>query len=407
MKTIHYLFFGALLLGASCTGSQLDTEKIVREYNYIAGTQTIGAKYKFTEKPVLVESAERIEAMGSNILKIALYHHNPIDGGETEVSESFKGASPLKLVSEEPIIKAVLDMNFTYNLIWTSTPQVDWTDGMSNEESDREYQSIKELAEYFLTNYKGSGKKFFIGHWEGDWLLLGNYSRDQEKNDPVRIQGMIDWYHIRQKAIDDARNNISSDVEVFHYLELNRVNVAMRNNFDRIVNRVLPYVDVDYVSYSSYESTSEEVSGYDYKELKDYLFTSLDYIEKQMKPKESIKGKRVFLGEYGYNLPIVKDSPVDQAYCTLNTIQAGIEWGCPFILYWEMYDNEGSGFWMVDKNNVEQPVYKVHEAYYSAMKDFVRTFTIANKRAPNTDEFKEKAIECIINLRSNLTNTTK
>jgi hypothetical protein len=72
-----------------------------------------------------------------------------------------------------------------------------------------------------------------------------------------------------------------------------------------------------------------------------------------------------------------------------------------------MYDNEGSGFWMVDKNNVEQPVYKVHEAYYSAMKDFVREFIQVNKRAPNTDEFKEKAIECITNLRSNLTNTIK
>jgi hypothetical protein len=82
-----------------------------------------------------------------------------------------------------------------------------------------------------------------------------------------------------------------------------------------------------------------------------------------MKPKKSIKGKRVFIGEYGYNLPIVNNSPNDQAYCALNTIQAGIEWGCPFILYWEMYDNTDTGFWMVDRNNVEQPVYKVHEAY--------------------------------------------
>jgi hypothetical protein len=398
-KALCNMFIGALLLGASCTGFQPDTEKIVREYNYIAGTQTIGAMYKFTEEPVLLETAGRIETMGSNILKISLNHRNPIDGGETAVSDPFKGASPLTLVSKEPTLKAVLDMDFTYIMLWTYTPQVDWADGMTEEESNREYQSIKELTEYFLTNYKGSGKKFFIGHWEGDWMLLGNYSRDQEKVDAVRIQGMIDWYSVRQKAIDDARSNISSDVEVFHYLELNRVNVALRNNCDRIVNRVLPHVDVDYVSYSSYESTSEEVSGYDYDELKKKLFASLDYIEKQMKPKESIKGKRIFIGEYGYNLPIVNNSPADQAHCALNTIQAGIEWGCPFILYWEMYDNEGSGFWMVDKNNVEQPVYKAHEAYYHAMRNYVRKFVQSHKRAPEADEFRQEAISCIAGLK--------
>jgi hypothetical protein len=213
---------------------------------------------------------------------------------------------------------------------------------------------------------------------------------------------MIDWYNIRQKAIDDARSNISSDVEVFHYLELNRVNVALRNNFDRIANRVLPYVNVDYVSYSSYESTSEEVSGYDLDSLRNQLFASLDYIEKQMKPKENITGKRVFIGEYGYELAIVNNSLVDQALCALNTIQIGIEWGCPFILYWEMYDNTNMGFCMVDRHNVEQPVYKAHEAYYATMKDYVRTYIQSHKHTPDTDEFRKEAIKCIVGLKNNL-----
>jgi hypothetical protein len=355
--------------------------------------------YKFTEKPTLLETAERIITMGSNVLKISL---NPIEG-ETEIPETFRLASPLTLVTEEPTLKAALDMDFTYILLWVTTPHVNWADGMSEAELEMEYKSMKELSEYLLTHYKGSGKKFYLGHWEGDWLLLGNYSKTQERIDSIRIKGMTDWYNIRQKAIEEAGKQIVSDVEVFHYLELNRVNIALREDGDRIVNRVLPYVDVDYVSYSSYESTGE---GYDYDKLKTHLFASLDYIEKQMKPKDNIKGKRVFLGEYGFNLPKVSESPAEQAYCALNVIQAGIEWGCPFILYWEFYDNEGSGFWMIDKNNVEQPVYKVHEAYYSAMKDYVGEFVSSHKRVPNVEEYKQKATEYIINLKNKQQITT-
>ena len=42
----------------------------VDAFNYVIGTQTIGATYKFTQESVLVETARAILDMGSNILKI-------------------------------------------------------------------------------------------------------------------------------------------------------------------------------------------------------------------------------------------------------------------------------------------------------------------------------------------------
>ncbi|MDR1153649.1 MAG: hypothetical protein LBL04_02975, partial [Bacteroidales bacterium] len=170
------------------------------EYNFVVGTQTIGAgsQYKFTEKPVLIETAERILAMGSNILKI---HLNP----DTETPANFRQASPLVLASQESTFKALLEMNFTYYLLWVmDTPGVEWRNGMSAKELELEYQSVRELVEYFRDRFRGTGKKFYIGHWEGDWLLLSNLGDAQERVDPTRIQGMIDWYNIRQKAVDDA-----------------------------------------------------------------------------------------------------------------------------------------------------------------------------------------------------------
>jgi hypothetical protein len=397
-KILQFGWFLALLF-TSCKTSPERAEKTFGEYNYVVGTQTIaaGSQYKFTEKPVLLETAERILAMGSNILKIYL---NP----DPETPERFRQSSPLLLASQESTFKALLEMNFTYNLLWVmDTPGVSWTDGMSEEELEMEYQSIRELAEYFRTHFRGTGKKFYIGHWEGDWLLLSGYDDTQERIAPERIQGMIDWYNIRQKAVDDAVNAAVSDVEVFQYLELNCVIPAMKNGFDRIVNKVLPYVDVDYVSYSSWESTIEVLSerGYEYREMKDILFHVLDYIEKNMKAKDRIKGKRVFIGEYGFP----QDDgyyPEKQAYCALNVMKAGIEWGCPFILYWEIYDNEGRGFWMIDKNNVEQPVYKVHQAFCEEIRNYVRAHINSNGNAPDAVEFRNRAIQIISGLQDNL-----
>jgi hypothetical protein len=389
----------------SCKTSPERTEKTLGEYNFVVGTQTIaaGSQYKFTEKPVLIETAERILAMGSNILKISLNPAWQENAYDQETPESFRQASPLTLASQEATMKALLEMDFTYHLLWVTTPGVDWTDGMSEEESDMEYQSIRELVEYFKTHFRGTGKKFYIGHWEGDWLLLGSFDDTQERIDPARIQGMIDWYNIRQKAVDDAVNAVVSDVEVFQYLELNRVIPAMKNGFDRIVNRVLPYADVDYVSYSSWESTIEALSerGYAYQEMKDTLFHVLDCIEKNMKVKDRIKGKRVFIGEYGFP----QDGgyyPEKQAYCSLNVMKAGIEWGCPFILYWEIYDNEGRGYWMIDKNNVEQPVYKAHRAFCEEMKAYVRSSIESEQHVPDVVEFRDRAVRVISELQNDV-----
>lgn len=388
----HFLYLSILigLFFNSCSITEQEAEMIANGYNYIIGTQTIGAKYKFTDKPVLVETSDRILEMGSNILKIAL---NPVEA-DVEQAE-FKHASPLQLITESEVIKEVLAKDFRYIFMWVTTPGVKWADGMDEDEIQLEYKSMYEFSRYLLDHYEGTGKSFYLGHWEGDWLLLGSYSRTQKTVDPVRIQGMIDWYNIRQRAIEDARKDNMSDVSVYHYAELNRVNPALYYGYDRIVNRILPNIDVDYVSYSSYESTSEEVNGADYNELKGYLFKSLDYIESNLKHRNDIVGKRVFIGEFGFDLPLVGKDSEEQARRAFNVIRASIEWGCPFCLYWEMYDNEGEdkGFWMIDNNNIKQPVYNRYHQFYKDMYDYVYNYALENGTSPTVEEYGAAALD--------------
>ena len=59
-----------LFMLLSCNNNNLDVD--LKEFNYIIGTQTVGAKYKFTEETNLVETAKAIHEMGSNILKFSL-----------------------------------------------------------------------------------------------------------------------------------------------------------------------------------------------------------------------------------------------------------------------------------------------------------------------------------------------
>lgn len=71
LKTVIYLVTSGYIC-LSCTNGN-NFEKEINSYNYVIGTQTVGAKYKFTEETNLVETAVEIRKMGSLfMLKMSL-----------------------------------------------------------------------------------------------------------------------------------------------------------------------------------------------------------------------------------------------------------------------------------------------------------------------------------------------
>jgi len=81
-------------------------------------------------------------------------------------------------------------------------------------------------ATHLITKYQGTGKSFFIGHWEGDWAIRHNY------RDPVDPQRAA-WFRYSlsemQRAIDTAKMDNAdlvggmAGVKVWGYGEVNRV----------------------------------------------------------------------------------------------------------------------------------------------------------------------------------------
>lgn len=366
-------------------------------FNFVIGTQTIGPHYQFTSESKLVETAQAIRTMGSNSLKITLIPSlYGIDAGGLDYDYA-------RLVSEEPSFRKVLNMDFAYIFLWQETAgEIVDGNGLTETERQREYERTHALARHLLTQYSGTGKAFFIGHWEGDWRLINDenhyYDATRATLPEDRVQGMIDWLDVRQQAVDDARADTPhADVAVYHYVEVNRIREAMAG-LDRLTNRVLPFTNVDFVSYSCYDAIESETTE---TALRDSLHAALDYIEMHLPMKAELPfEKRVFIGEYGfplYNLWEYPDAAAEQKRRSSWLMKAAIDWGTPFVLYWQMYDNEHnpdygySGFWLIDHERREQPLYGLHQSFYEQMSAWRNNYLRREGREPAWEDFREQA----------------
>jgi hypothetical protein len=394
-------------------------------FNYIVGTQTIGATYQFTEASVLVETAQAILDMGSNLLKFTLgrdYQRMMLKPSKAAYPETmqyllnqgsdarnmprikFPGASVeappenpavqtlTDLARNEPSYRRVFSMPFAYYVIWmyAFTPRW-WFTGFSAEQQHKEYREVYELVAHLLKTYNGTGKTFFLGHWEGDWHLRPDLNTQTDAGvRPESLQGMIDWLNTRQRAIDDAKQRTPHrEVRVYHYTEVNHVSAVSMAGRPSVTNRVLPRTNVDFVSYSAYDSLDD---------ISNKIPRALDYIEAKLPPKTGIAGKRVFIGEYGFAAHTFPEPERDRR--SRQVMRIGLEWGCPFVLCWQMYNNEFSngvenGYWLIDNHGVKQPLWHTLADFYGEARRYAATIKRQSGRLPAAAEFRRFALNLL------------
>lgn len=384
------LILGMTLLAAAAWGEKGDT------FLYVAGTQTVAPKYGFTREDRLIETAKAIRHMGSNVLKIHMAKEYATT--YTGLPKSSEIHSLTDLAAKEPSYRAVFDMPFGHYLLWVYpfASGLSWQDGFTEAEQKVEYEEIYAFVRHLLTQYNRTGKTFYLGHWEGDWYLHPGYDITKDPS-PVALQGMIDWLNTRQKAVDAAkRDTPHTDVQVWHYTEVNLAQKAMRGG-KTLTNDVLPKTQVDFVSYSSYDSLIGEGET-----LRANLKKALDYIETKLPAKPGVPGKRVFIGEYGF--PRINVGPEKQATLSRDVIQAALEWGCPFALYWQMYCNEVTpegkhrGFWLIDEKGEKQSVYHLHHKFLTQAQQWVAVHRKKKKRMPTFEEYRKHALSLLKNI---------
>lgn len=350
-------------------------------FNYGIGTQTFSPLYQFTAQTKLVETAKAIQGMGSTTIKFFLGKGFDKQYGLTLPPSITNLAA---LAQNEPSCRAVLDMPFQQYVLWAYcfTSPGWWADGFSAQEKQAEYCEIYDLTRYFLTHYANSGKCFYLGHWEGDWYLLPGYNASIIPS-PMAIQGMRDWLITRQQAVDDAkRDTPHRGVDVFAYTEVNRVRDAMEGKL-RVINTVVPHVtNLDFVSYSSYDMQDLSPAA---------IIATLNYAEGQIPTNKvgSISGKRIFIGEYGWGA----EPPDIQETRSRHYAQTLLGWGSPFVLWWEMFNNEPDRYFhLINPKGEKTANYYFHQRFLNAAKLWVAEFKQANGRIPTTKEYQNWAV---------------
>ena len=397
MKVNRYLIFCMLLSSGLLFGQKVNYDPIfeLEDYNFVLGTHSIAGRYQFTNESKLMEIAKHTRGMGSNILKISLGKRSPKSYGMPEK----KVETTLELFQSIPDYKEGFDMDFKYIFAWVhSLTDVKWKQRINKAEEKKLYDEMFEFASYLLEDYNNSGKTFMIGNWEGDWLLHSGYNRNMTPS-KKHIKNMTKWFQIRQKAIDDAKRKVKhTNVSIYHYIEVNLVLKGMQGE-TCISKDILPKVDVDFVSYSSYESIKNKT----YQEKKLALEEAFAFIEKQLKPKKGLPFKRrAYLGEYGYHANSKKPKTFQKQFDeTKEIMQIALELNIPFALHWQMYNNEydkngnSKQMSLINEQGEKRPLYYLHQNYYKRMNGYLKTYKKEHSAYPSSEEFKKKAIKAL------------
>jgi len=369
----------------------------LEDYNFVLGTNGIGGKYKFTNESKLVEQSRHIRGMGSNIIKISLGKKSPKSYGLRNIGAQ----TTLELFKSVPDYKRVFDMDFKYVMAWVHTcTGIKWKRNINNYEERQLYNEMYEFARYILKEYNNSGKTFMIGNWEGDWLLHPGYNRNATPPQN-HVDNMTKWFQIRQRAIDDAKAKIEhNNVELYHYIEVNLVKKGLKGE-TCITEDILPKVDVDFVSYSSYESTKNRT----FEEKKTILIELLNYIEGQLKPKENLPfTRRAFIGEYGYHANETKASQDKQYDETKEIMEISLELDLPFALHWQMYNNEykkngnSKNMSLINEKGEKRRLYYLHQNYYKKMNAYLKEYKKEHNTYPEQKVFNDEALNVLRSL---------
>lgn len=345
--------------------------------NFFLGTQALfgpnwtryraapfsGRQYSEPGYDMLTEFRESVVSTGMNHFKFKLSTNACESYALSCSSSAITNLTQLAQVSE--IADTLADSRLKWYHIWTYS----WSlrnkldEDFSEDQVAREYAEVFELTTHLLQTYQNTGKVFMLGNWEGDWELMWasgcrvNGAYDFSCVPSVEIVSKyVQWGQVRQAAISDARNAMNAQgVNVLYYMEFN----LGKENFQdhpqvagmarpTMVNSVVPFVNPDMLSYSSYKSTNSymkhEGQWFNQTGTDQDFFRILDHAESKLGDVAStdltpILGdleRRVFIGEYAPVRSFEADLFVPSA---AQMIRASLEWGCPFVLHWEIFDN--------------------------------------------------------------------
>jgi hypothetical protein len=329
------------------------------------GVAHVGGKYHLTDQDFLNEGADQLLSLGTRVIKAWFV------GWSTPDNYDFNSRWPrvrsMVELAKTPYYQSLFEKPFsTFILEAYAFGREDdyWRTGITDRDAADETRQFEELTTYLLKTYQGTGKTFILQTWEGDHAIRGDYTETTVPTERA-ISGMIRWLNARQEGVERGRR--AAPVEgcrVYHAAEVNYVAMAMEGRAT-VASHVVPHTRCDLYSYSAYDTC---VDGKRFR-------ATLDYLAAQAPDSAAFGARNVYIGEFG--IPENEYGTPASLAATRRTVQEALAWGCPYVVYWQLYDNECRrgksdepgdcpGFWLIKPSGKKS-------ALWGLMRDLLRS----------------------------------
>lgn len=303
-----------------------------------------GAYAPSTERPFLAAGAHDASKLGARTLKVYLTPEY-----RTKYPQAWPDVRSLAELAATPAFRALFDGPFDTFVVTTYSFALGVGDPWRGSDDERLYDAeadeLEALTRHLLTTYRGTGKRFVLQNWEGDWALLAGEG-PTTRVDPARAGRMARWLEARQTGVARAREAVAEQgVTVRHAVE---VNLVLDASGSRVLDDVLPLTCVESVSYSAWEALAVDTAH----ALEAQQRTIAAQVERAIARIRGVVGSdvEVFLGEVGF---AEREHPRGHVAPLLDSTLATAErLGLSRAVYWQVYDNECSaggcrGLWLV------------------------------------------------------------
>jgi hypothetical protein len=320
---------------------------VPRDLSRRLGTAHVAGRYHFTEKPFLIEGAERVHSLGLGGIK--LWFGNVERGYSFNSEWNLPAAYTFKDLAQHPYFVAAFDLPFAVIALEVYAAQPPQTAGRGAIDLlDPKYDcsvdetQIYELARHLLQTYRDRDVTFLLQNWEGDWLFRGSakdgWMRGEYPKLEQRVAGFCRWFAARQRGVERARAEVTgSRCRVFHAVEVNRV-FDLLKGIPTVTTHVLPHLRPDLISWSCYDGLNTGAKRAEKSAVG--IWQGLDLIQHYARTTQQDFAGRpaVYIGEFGF--PENVTTPASAVEMLDGALGAMFARQIPYLLYWEIFCNE-------------------------------------------------------------------
>lgn len=207
------------------------------------------------------------------------------------------------------------------------------------------YNQHYDFAVYLLKKFKGSGRTFVLQDHEADWhaSILNVSNHSYSENTDIGHSNYLKYWTLRQKAVDDAKKSFNSDVRIFNMCEVVRLRETILHGSKSLARDILPQVSCDLVGYSAHDTAIGDDPS--------LLQRAVAYLKQQAQPSSTFGANQVIISEIAVPETLNNGFYLSKLERVSHSINNYLKEGMPWVLYWQLYDNDGSGNWLIKPDN--------------------------------------------------------